>query len=130
MLMAFATVAKRTKRRGGIRRWMRGERHRGRGGGWAKGGRDLQTNLITSRQNGITLLALELLTSQKESEREGERDIEKRGWGWGGEMLYERTGGNLKRVTSISATAVIRVFGLHLNTWVKRREKVREERRS
>ncbi len=38
-------------------------------------------------------------------------------------MLYERTGGNLKRVTSISATAVIRVFGLHLNTWVRRREK-------
>lgn len=31
-------------------------------------GRDLQTNLITSLQNGITLLALELLTSQKESE--------------------------------------------------------------
>lgn len=34
-------------------------------------------------------------------------------------MLYERTGENLKRVTSISATAVIRVFGLHLNTWIK-----------
>lgn len=34
-------------------------------------GRDLQTNLITSLQNGITLLALELLTSLKESERVG-----------------------------------------------------------
>lgn len=33
-------------------------------------GRDLQTNLITSQQNGITLLALELLTSLKESEKE------------------------------------------------------------
>lgn len=36
-----------------------------------KRGRDLQTNLITSLQNGITLLALELLTSLKESERVG-----------------------------------------------------------
>ncbi len=70
MLMAFATVAE-DQEEGGMRRWMRGERHRGRGGGWAKGGRDLQTNLITSRQNGITLLALELLTSQKESEMGG-----------------------------------------------------------
>lgn len=34
-------------------------------------GRDLQTNLITSLENGITLLALELLTSQKKSERAG-----------------------------------------------------------
>lgn len=31
---------------------------------------DLQTNLITSLQNGITLLALELLTSLKVSEKE------------------------------------------------------------
>lgn len=33
-------------------------------------GRNLQTNLISSLENGITMLALELLTSQKESEKE------------------------------------------------------------
>lgn len=41
-------------------------------------GRDLQTNLITSLQNGITLLALELLTSQKERKKGGESGILKR----------------------------------------------------
>lgn len=35
----------------------------------------------------------------------------------------------MKCVTSISATAVIRVLGLPLNSWVHRNEKVREERK-
>lgn len=40
--------------------------------------RDLQTNLITSLQNGITLPALELLTFLKESEKEQACGILKR----------------------------------------------------
>lgn len=56
------------------------------------GGRDLQTNLITSPENGITLLALELLTSQKESEKECESGILKRervGMGRGDAVLKD-----------------------------------------
>lgn len=51
---------------GGPRAGTHGERRKRLG----ERGRDLQTNLITSLQNGITLLALELLTSPKESEQE------------------------------------------------------------
>lgn len=43
-----------------------------RGGGGERD-RDLQTNLITSLQNGMTLLALELLKSVKERKEEGVR---------------------------------------------------------
>lgn len=58
------------------------------GGVVGERGRDLQTNLITSLQNGITLLVLELLTFLKESEKEW--DIEKReraGMGRGNAVL-------------------------------------------
>lgn len=68
--MTVRTVAE-GQEQGGMKRVRRGGR--GRGG---ERGRDLQTNLITSLQNGITLLSLELLTSLKESEKEW--DIEKR----------------------------------------------------
>lgn len=46
--------------------------------GGAERDRDLQTNLITSLQNGITLLASELLTSLKVSEKEQGSGILKR----------------------------------------------------
>lgn len=37
---------------------------------WARGGRDLQTNLITSLKNGIIFQALEWFSSFKESEKD------------------------------------------------------------
>lgn len=54
----------------GPRAGTHGERRKRLGERRGERGRDLQTNLITSLQNGITLLALELLTSPKESEQE------------------------------------------------------------
>lgn len=52
----------------------------GREGGVLAGERgwDLQTNLITSLQNGITLLVLEWLTFQKARAKEQESSILKR----------------------------------------------------
>lgn len=94
---------------------MERRRERSREGRWVGGkrGRDLQTNLITSLENGITLPALELLTSMKEGARQ-------RRMGYWKKKDYPRekrchikgVKKKLKCVTSISATTVITV-GLH-----------------
>lgn len=70
MLMTVRSVAE-GQEQGGMKRRKGGGRQRV----GAERGRYLQTNLITSLQNGITLPSSELLTSPKVSEKEREREI-------------------------------------------------------